>query len=946
MSSENPSFGVDATDETLDADEHETAQALLQLVGNNDREAPDRFLDDGEEQEKDPNAIDFEDISDGELDLLEGDDAADEADAASEGDELEREQMRLFNLAARKAAGEDVGDQMDLHIDLDSFYTLFAGFEPNQNPKFVRMFPPRNVTYRGKEPLKPPKPLAATKVSLDLLPDQERHFRAPPAANKATESWGRYDGTIRCDHVFETLEDDVQEDTLEEQDEFEVIGNVTMHDLKMICADWDIPSLSSSRASSPLEDSSDAISGPNERDHSKNKRKQGLLGYSLNDEDRDLARKKPRIDPLGPEFDALMRAQHISFENPERATARIAKAVTLDMNDPKLLLEVLPPTETERKEKATGRNRRKADFRKDLHKRYNISNDEAYNLLKVNHHNKVRSNLSAMTIEHSLPARRLQYPFYKLRLENAQKRAFHRPHLDMRDSVNKEYRFSKSKHIKRKHLRGRNTLEIFATAEDLSVGDNSSVLLLEYSEEAPMMLSNFGMGSRLINYYRKNGSEDSERPKREIGETQVLLTQDRSPFSSFGHVDPGEVVPTIQNGLYRAPVFRHEGKSTDFLVGVSTSYGGGPRFYLRNIENLHTVGQQLPFIEVPGAHSRKVTDAARKRLRALAYRIHHKSTDRSRLDGKILTNQTLMKHFPGYDLGQTRSKMREFMKYERVGPNKDSVGIWAPQPGSVIPDPQTIRGWIKPEEVCALDSMQVGVQHLADLGFSGAKDNGDDQDVDEGANIELQLAPWRASQNFLAACQDKAMLQLHGEGDPTGRGEGLSFVKTSMKGGFQPLGESIEDKIQAKKRKDAGGHGYNVKQQQKAYHNYIRTIWERQKEGLSAAQEISDAEGDEDDAPPSAHPASHLNGRVATPRSSFGTPVAFSRHDDESASQFSKLSAAQGERALDITRTFTDKNGNKQIRTERVTNARVIHLYRKRKVQRQIEGQKYVAWSH
>ena len=510
--------------------------------------------------------------------------------------------------------------------------------------------------------------------------------------------------------------------------------------------------------------------------------------------------------------------------------------------------------------------------------------------------------------------------------------------MDLRYGQGKEHKFQRPKNIKRKERRGREIKDLFSNAESLSHNDNSSLILLEYSEEAPITLSNFGMGNKLINYYRKRNADDQERPKRDIGDTQVLLTQDKSPFQNFGHVDGGEVVPTIHNALYRAPVFQHQPRSNDFLVGVSTSWEYGSRLYLRNVENLHTVGQQFPIAEVPGEHSRRVTDAAKKRLRAISYRIYRKQTEQMRKD-KVLDNHTIMTHLKGHDMPQTRSKMREFMKYERL-PNRDG-GVWVPLPKQVVPDEDTLRGWVKPEDVCLLDSMQMGVQHLQDLGIKDGKEVDDDKDVDDTAHIEKKLAPWRSTKNFLNATQGKAMLELHGEGDPTGRGEGFSFVKTSMKGGFQSLGESVEDKIDAKKRRDNGGHNYNVARQQKAYDDHIRMVWNKQKQSLSNDIEVSDVEmEDEIDAEPDSR---FPYGRAATPRSSaVGTP-AYNRHDDETATQASRGSANRGRRGGEIMiierRGGIDKYGQTAEGDDpvMVEDPRVIKAYKEARAQKLFE---------
>ena len=102
-----------------------------------------------------------------------------------------------------------------------------------------------------------------------------------------------------------------------------------------------------------------------------------------------------------------------SFQDPEQLTSKIAKTVTLDLNDPRLLLDHIHPNALSRI--VSGRsNLRKAGrgaFTKGLSQRYNISNDEAYDLLKENHQSKVRSMLGNVAVEHSLPAVKLQWPF-------------------------------------------------------------------------------------------------------------------------------------------------------------------------------------------------------------------------------------------------------------------------------------------------------------------------------------------------------------------------------------------------------------------------------------------------------------------------------------------------------------------------------------------------------
>ncbi len=102
-----------------------------------------------------------------------------------------------------------------------------------------------------------------------------------------------------------------------------------------------------------------------------------------------------------------------SFQDPEQATSKIAKTITLDLNDSRLLVDHVQPNAISRN--VFGRSDLKragrGAFTKGLSQRYNISNDEAYDLLKENHQSKVRSMLGNVAVEHSLPATRLQWPF-------------------------------------------------------------------------------------------------------------------------------------------------------------------------------------------------------------------------------------------------------------------------------------------------------------------------------------------------------------------------------------------------------------------------------------------------------------------------------------------------------------------------------------------------------
>ena len=178
------------------------------------------------------------------------------------------------------------------------------------------------------------------------------------------------------------------------------------------------------------------------------------------------------------------------------------------------------------------------------------------------------------------------------------------------------------------------------------------------------------------------------------------------------------------------------------------------------------------------------------------------------------------------------------------------------------------------------------------------------------------------------------MLALHGEGDPTGRGEAFSFIKTSMKGGFKAAEASATEKLRAKQMKDSSGHAYNVQEQQKSYEQSIRRTWEAQKQSLSSTYEPTDLDMDEDPV----EEASKNVLRAGTPRSETQTTRALRQRDDESTSQFTQHSTgSQSGRILRITRHTLDEAGVLQPVSEIVRDPPVIRQSLKRRHQREEE---------
>ena len=813
------------------------------------------------------------------------------------------------------------------------------------------LLPPKRATWKEKKPGRKPKHLVTGKLTLELAPDQEKQFRIPGPAvggSRSRFAEGQAKGLIFCDDDLEGNSKQTAQFDVDQESDSETVMGFTLRDIEMVCDDW----------ASHIETVEEEFT-TNQRAEEDLSRKRKLELADQDDEwdaeflmdvdDTQNRQKKRKTVKLGlPEISRYIAP---SFDNFEEATKRGAQRVHLDIDDPHLLLETQDNQQSKRlRQGPQAGQTANGKMRRDMAARFNLSNDDAYEMLKENHQSKVRATLGNISVEHSMPALKLTWPYYPVKLRGTTDE-YHRPRFRTKKFSGFSIRFDKPHHAKRKLMKGK-AQEVFKSSKDLSITDNSTAVLFEYCEPRPRVLNGFGMGNKLINYYRRKDANDEEQlEKRELGEYRTLLPEDRSPFSLFGTVDSGEIVPTLHNEMYRAPVFRHKPRQTDFLMVRNTTGIEGSKWYLHKIDHLHVVGQTFPSVEVPGPHSRKVTNASKNRMKALAYRmIRHSATNNAQLSD-------ITKHIADSTDTQNRQKLKEFLQYDRESVER---GMWRLRNGETLPDESSVRAMIKPEDVCLLDAMQLGMKELEDAGYDprnanidedatqNAEAEGEDDDMDdEGSKVvknnkkppEKQeetladkMAPWKTTKAFIDACAQKAMLQLHGEGDPTGHGLGFSFIRTSMKGGYieavqGPLATSA-DAMEREKRAN-GGHAYNVKKQQAMYEEGIREIWEKQKSTLSDQQILDEddiaADEDEDD---------RFNVQ------SHATPAQF----DDGTSQISGLtsSSRHHKRAIRISREVTMPDGSTQTRTEVVHDPVVISQYMKRRTEADLEMREYV----
>ncbi|KIM70364.1 hypothetical protein SCLCIDRAFT_1207703 [Scleroderma citrinum Foug A] len=557
--------------------------------------------------------------------------------------------------------------------------------------------------------------------------------------------------------------------------------------------------------------------------------------------------------------------------------------------------------------------------------KFNLSNDHLYEVAKDGGRHRVRQTFGQLVVEHAYPAQKLQLPFYKTRLSKQEARSFHRPASQFPTNI--EIRFSKVRTAKkkkdkagRKLGKGGNVGEGLHRTSDLTLKDTSNFVLWEYSEEHPPILPNFGMGSILVNYYRKKDDKDDYMPKLDLGVPFVLEPQDESPFMKFGYVYPGQTFPALYNNLVRAPLFRHKPYPTDFLV-VRSTQKGEMKYYLREIKNMFVIGQTYPVTEVPGPHSRKITSTIKHRLQIIAHNLLKKSRE------KRLKISRLMKYFPDQNELQMRQRLKEFMEYHRRGPHQ---GFWRLKASVTIPTDAEMLKLVGPEQVVLMESMQVGQRHLQDLGYSQTADvEGEEEGEGESKlSIEQQLAPWITTKNFLYATQAKAMLRLHGDGDPSGRGEAFSFIRISMKDIFVKAGEDYEQKLAEAESRPKSAHRYNVAEQQQIYKSEIERIWKAQYDSLSRKDE-PELSPEEDVPPEPKKPQRQGSLRIETPHS----PAAMSPVPGPISPAYSRGSSLERDREMSL-----GPDGSRRVlrikrlvdgewQTEIIRDAAVIRAY-------------------
>ncbi|XP_044752850.1 transcription initiation factor TFIID subunit 1 isoform X2 [Coccinella septempunctata] len=410
---------------------------------------------------------------------------------------------------------------------------------------------------------------------------------------------------------------------------------------------------------------------------------------------------------------------------------------------------------------------------------FNISNDVYY--MPRSSETTLRMKVgSANLIQHSTPVVELRAPFIQTHMGEIRLRNFHRPPMKkfsqgplcrpgphpvspLVDHIQKMARQRESERM----ASGGGDVFFMRTPEDLS-GKDGDLILIEFCEEHPPLMNQVGMCSKIKNYYKRTAGKDNGPTNYKYGEMAYAHT---SPF--LGILHPGQTIQACENNMYRAPIYEHAIPQTDFLI-IRTRQA----YYIRVIDALFVAGQQCPLYEVPGPNSKRANNFVRDFLQVFIYRLFWKSRDNPR---KIRMDE-IKKAFPFHSESSIRKRLKLCADFKRTGMDSN---YWVIKPEFRLPTEEEIRAMVSPEQCCSYFSMVAAEQRLKDAGygekslFTPAED--DDEEMQLKMDDEVKVAPWNTTRAYIQAMKGKCLLQLTGPADPTGCGEGFSYVRVPNK---------------------------------------------------------------------------------------------------------------------------------------------------------------------
>lgn len=411
---------------------------------------------------------------------------------------------------------------------------------------------------------------------------------------------------------------------------------------------------------------------------------------------------------------------------------------------------------------------------------FNLSNDDYYQPKGTTSSSK----FSGSMIQHSIPAQNLMQPFFftywsvfklrhfhrlPLKRYNVQKSVLGRPTFHTVRSLQRVIQSTATARELERVASGGGEMFFMRRPEDLS-GKDGTLIFCEYSEEHPSLIMQPGMATKIKNFYKRKTGKENIEPKFEFGETSYTHT---TPF--LGTLSAGETLQALENNLFRAPIYRHQLPWSDFLV-IRDRQG----YYIREVPSIFAVGQECPLYEVPGPNSKRASNFVRDYLMVFIYRLFWQSSD----SPKRLKMEDVRRAFPHYAESTIRKRLKICSDFKRLAAGPES-NYWVLRPDFRLPNLEEIRAIVTPEMCCAAFSMHAHEQLLKDAGygeryFFAAEDEEEESDQTKMAD-EIRCAPWNTTRAYISAMNGKCVLDLTGVADPTGCGEGFSYVRLTAK---------------------------------------------------------------------------------------------------------------------------------------------------------------------
>ncbi|XP_033742474.1 transcription initiation factor TFIID subunit 1-like [Pecten maximus] len=409
---------------------------------------------------------------------------------------------------------------------------------------------------------------------------------------------------------------------------------------------------------------------------------------------------------------------------------------------------------------------------------FNISNDEYYSPKTME--NAVKGNLGGSLIQHSTPSLELRQPFFPTYMGIGKLRTFHRntlkryshgalsmpgPHsvLPLLKQIKRKARLREQE----RQAYGGGEIFFMRNAQDLT-GMDGELILAEYSEEYPPLVMQTGMATKIKNYYKRKPGKDASPPQYKYGELAYAHT---SPF--LGTLSPGQCVQAFENNMFRAAVFEHKVPETDFVIIRKRD-----NYYIREVATIYCVGQEATLTEVPGPNSKRANNFIRDFLQVFIYRLFWKSKDTP----KRIKMDDIKHAFPSHSESSIRKRLKLCADFKRTGMDSN---WWVLKPDFRLPTEDEMRAMVSPEQCCAYYSMLAAEQRLKDAGYGErslfAPEDDNEEETQMKIEDEVKTAPWNTTRAYIASLKGKCLLDLTGVADPTGCGEGFSYVKVPNK---------------------------------------------------------------------------------------------------------------------------------------------------------------------